>query len=97
MWVGYMHVSPNLDRPKTDLQRDALLAPALIRVTSSRITPRTGRMTTPAWRGRSLSHLFAIVTSLKHNRVVFRSLTENLDTTTRSGEFLFQVRRARAV
>ncbi|WP_271525153.1 recombinase family protein [Bradyrhizobium sp. CCBAU 53380] len=54
-------------------------------------------MTTPARRGRSLSHLLAIVTSLKHNRVVFCSMTENLDTTTRSGEFLFQVRRARAV
>lgn len=47
--------------------------------------------------GRSLSHLLAIVTSLKDNRVAFRSLTEDLDTTTPSGEFLFQVRRARAV
>ena len=41
--------------------------------------------------GRSLSHLLAIVTSLKDKRVAFRSLTENLDTTTPSGEFLFQV------
>lgn len=41
--------------------------------------------------GRSLSHLLAIVTSLKDQRVAFRSLTENLDTTTPSGEFLFQV------
>ena len=41
--------------------------------------------------GRSLSHLLAIVTSLKEKRVAFRSLTENLDTTTPSGEFLFQV------
>nr|WP_237043902.1 recombinase family protein [Pseudomonas aeruginosa] len=32
--------------------------------------------------GRSLSHLLAIVTSLKDKRVAFRSLTENLDTTT---------------
>lgn len=48
--------------------------------------------------GRSLSHLLAIVTSLKDKRVAFRSLTENLDTTTPSGEFLFQVFRcARAV
>ncbi|WP_271588830.1 recombinase family protein [Bradyrhizobium sp. CCBAU 53415] len=37
---------------------------------------------------RSLSHLLAIVISLKDNRVAFRSLTENLDTTTPSGEFL---------
>ena len=41
--------------------------------------------------GRSLSHLLAIVNSLKAKRVAFRSLTENLDTTTPSGEFLFQV------
>lgn len=38
--------------------------------------------------GRSLSHLLAIVTSLKDNRVAFRSLTENLDTTMPPGEFL---------
>ncbi|MCR2831955.1 recombinase family protein [Acidithiobacillus ferrooxidans] len=49
------------------------------------------------WSGSStgsaarLSHLLAIVTSLKDKRVAFRSLTENLDTTTPSGEFLFQV------
>ena len=41
--------------------------------------------------GRSLSHLLSIVTSLKDKQVAFRSLTENLDTTTPSGEFLFQV------
>ena len=41
--------------------------------------------------GRSLSHLLAIVSLLKEKRVAFRSLTENLDTTTPSGEFLFQV------
>lgn len=41
--------------------------------------------------GRSLSHLLGIVTSLKDKRVAFRSLTENLNTTTPSGEFLFQV------
>lgn len=40
--------------------------------------------------GRSLSHLLAIVTSLKKKQVAFRSLTENLDTTTPSGEFLFR-------
>nr|AAC80185.1 second invertase-like protein [Acidithiobacillus ferridurans] len=41
--------------------------------------------------GLSLSHLLAIVTSLKDKQVAFRSLTESLDTTTPSGEFLFQV------
>ncbi len=41
--------------------------------------------------GRSLSHLLAIVNSLKEQRIAFRSLTESMDTTTPSGELLFQV------
>lgn len=40
--------------------------------------------------GRSLSHLLAIVNALKEKRVAFRSLTENLDTMTPSGELLFK-------
>lgn len=41
--------------------------------------------------GRSLPHLLDIVNSLKERSVGFRSLTESMDTTTPSGEFLFQV------
>ena len=41
--------------------------------------------------GRSLSHLLAIVNSLKNKQVAFRSLTECMDTTTPSGELLFHV------
>lgn len=41
--------------------------------------------------GRSLSHLLAIVSTLKNQQVAFRSLTEGMDTTTTSGELLFQV------
>jgi DNA invertase Pin-like site-specific DNA recombinase len=41
--------------------------------------------------GRSLSHLLAIVNTLRERQVAFRSLTEALDTTTPAGEFLFQV------
>jgi DNA invertase Pin-like site-specific DNA recombinase len=41
--------------------------------------------------GRSLSHLLTIVTSLRERQVAFRSLTEALDTTTPTGEFLFHV------
>jgi DNA invertase Pin-like site-specific DNA recombinase len=41
--------------------------------------------------GRSLSHLLAIVGTLKDKRVAFRSLTEGMDTTTASGELLFHV------
>jgi DNA invertase Pin-like site-specific DNA recombinase len=41
--------------------------------------------------GRSLSHLLAIVNTLKDGQVAFRSLTEGMDTTTASGELLFHV------
>lgn len=41
--------------------------------------------------GRSLPHLLAIVNTLKEGQVAFRSLTEGMDTTTASGELLFQV------
>jgi DNA invertase Pin-like site-specific DNA recombinase len=41
--------------------------------------------------GRSLSHLLTIVTGLKENGVDFRSLTEQMDTTTPHGELLFQL------
>jgi len=41
--------------------------------------------------GRSLSHLLAIVNTLKDKQVAFRSLTEGLDTATASGELLFHV------
>lgn len=41
--------------------------------------------------GRSLSHLLATVNELKDRRVAFRSLTEQMDTTTPQGEFLFHV------
>jgi DNA invertase Pin-like site-specific DNA recombinase len=41
--------------------------------------------------GRSLSHLLTIVTTLRERQVAFHSLTEGMDTTTSSGEFLFHV------
>src|SRR5450631_104542 len=41
--------------------------------------------------GRSLPHLLATVTDLKKRGIAFRSLTEQMDTTTPQGEFLFQV------
>jgi DNA invertase Pin-like site-specific DNA recombinase len=41
--------------------------------------------------GRSLSHLLSIVNTLKERQVAFRSLTEGMDTTTASGELLFQI------
>lgn len=41
--------------------------------------------------GRSLSHLLATVTDLKKRGIAFRSLTEQMDTTTPQGEFLFQI------
>ncbi len=41
--------------------------------------------------GRSLPHLLATVTDLRGRGVAFRSLTEQMDTTTPQGEFLFHV------
>jgi DNA invertase Pin-like site-specific DNA recombinase len=41
--------------------------------------------------GRSLSHLLHIVTELQARGVAFRSLTEQMDTTTPHGELLFHV------
>jgi DNA invertase Pin-like site-specific DNA recombinase len=41
--------------------------------------------------GRSLSHLLHIITTLQAQGVAFRSLTEQMDTTTPQGTFLFSV------
>jgi DNA invertase Pin-like site-specific DNA recombinase len=41
--------------------------------------------------GRSLPHLLSIVTDLKDRGVAFRSLTEQMDTTTPHGELLFSL------
>ena len=41
--------------------------------------------------GRSLPHLLTTVTGLKERGVAFRSLTEQMDTTTPQGEFLFHI------
>ena len=41
--------------------------------------------------GRSLSHLMAIINTLREHQVAFRSLTEGMDTTKPSGELLFHV------
>jgi DNA invertase Pin-like site-specific DNA recombinase len=41
--------------------------------------------------GRSLPHLLSIVADLKERGIAFRSLTEQMDTTTPHGEFLFSI------
>ena len=41
--------------------------------------------------GRSLPHLLATVNDLKQRGIAFRSLTEQMDTTTPQGEFLFHI------
>src|SRR3546814_17839646 len=41
--------------------------------------------------GRSLPNLLAIVTDLKERGIAFRSLTEQMDTTTPHGELLFSL------
>ena len=41
--------------------------------------------------GRSLSHLLELIQNFKEKGVGFRSLTEQMDTTTPHGEFIFQL------
>lgn len=41
--------------------------------------------------GRSLSHLLGIINGLREKGIAFKSLTEQMDTTTAHGEFLFNV------
>ena len=41
--------------------------------------------------GRSLSHLLQIVNSLQQRKIGFKSLTENMDTSTAHGEFIFNL------
>lgn len=41
--------------------------------------------------GRSLPHLLKIITGLKDKGISFKSLTEQMDTTTPHGEFLFNI------
>ena len=47
------------------------------------------------WRldrlGRSLKHLIETVTALKEQDVAFKSLTENIDTSTATGNLVFQI------
>ncbi|MBV9484014.1 MAG: recombinase family protein [Acidobacteria bacterium] len=47
------------------------------------------------WRldrlGRSLKHLIEIVTTLKNQGIAFKSLTENIDTSTATGNLVFQI------
>src|SRR5262249_53442769 len=47
------------------------------------------------WRldrlGRSLQHLIETVTSLKDQGIAFKSLTENIDTSTATGNLVFQI------
>jgi DNA invertase Pin-like site-specific DNA recombinase len=47
------------------------------------------------WRldrlGRSLKHLIETVTALKQQKIAFKSLTENIDTSTAAGNLVFQI------
>ena len=41
--------------------------------------------------GRSMKHLLAFITELEERKVGFRSLTENIDTTTSGGRLVFHL------
>ncbi len=106
MLVGYMRVSTDGDRQVLDLQHDALVAAGVDedRASGSR-GDRAGLSKALAflragdclvvWKldrlGRSLPHLLTTVTGLKERGVGFRSLTEQIDTTTPQGELLFHI------
>ena len=83
MLVGYMRVSSADDRQTVNLQRDALIA-AGVDHRHLHIDKASGARDDRL--GRSLPHLLAIVTDLKARGIAFRSLTEQMDTTTPHGE-----------
>src|SRR5688572_14731727 len=47
------------------------------------------------WRldrlGRSLNHLIATVTKLQEQNIAFKSITENIDTSTATGQLVFHI------
>ncbi len=88
MLVGYMRVSSNGDRQTTLLQRDALLAAG---VDDRHLYEDKASGARADRLGRSLPHLLSIVTGLRERGVAFRSLTEQMDTTTPHGELLFSI------
>jgi hypothetical protein len=76
--------------------RTVRAAPAAIVQDWRRLSPSSAPAT--AWLsgsstgwGRSLPHLLTTVTDLKVRGVAFRSLTEQMDTTTPQGELLFHI------
>ncbi len=100
MLVGYMRVSTEGDRQVMDLQRDALLAAGIDERHLFEDLAKALAFLHPGdclivWKldrlGRSLPHLLTTVSELKTRGVAFRSLTEQMDTTTPHGEFLFHI------
>jgi DNA invertase Pin-like site-specific DNA recombinase len=71
----------------SDLMRDPCLGKALAFIKSGDclVVWKLDRL------GRSLPHLLTTVTELKTRGIAFRSLTEQMDTTTPQGEFLFHI------
>jgi len=106
MLVGYMRVSSADDRQSVDLLAAGVDGRHLHQDKASGARDdrpglkaclddlRQGDMLV-VWKldrlGRSLPHLLAIVTDLKKRGVAFRSLTEQMDTTTPHGELLFGI------
>jgi DNA invertase Pin-like site-specific DNA recombinase len=107
MLVGYARVSTpdqKLDLQK-DALRKAGCKRIFTDVTSGAQTTREGleevlaflreRDTLVVWKldrlGRSLKHLIEVVTALQSQKIGFRSLQENIDTTTSGGKLVFHV------
>jgi DNA invertase Pin-like site-specific DNA recombinase len=104
MLIGYARVS-TYDQT-LHLQQDALTKAGCTKIftdtASGAKTERKGLEealnyvrngdTLVVWRlGRSLPHLIATLTSLEERGIGFKSLTENIDTTTSGGKLVFHV------
>jgi DNA invertase Pin-like site-specific DNA recombinase len=105
MFIGYARVS-TADQT-LDLQKDALEKAGWIftDTASGAKAERTGLDevlnyvrsgdTLVVWRldrlGRSLTHLIATITGLSDQHIGFKSVTENIDTTSSGGKLVFHI------
>ena len=74
----------------TDVRPGLEQALAYVRAGDTLVVWRLDRL------GRSLKHLLVVITDLEQRRIGFRSLTENIDTTTPGGKLIFHVFGAHA-
>src|SRR5687767_10086601 len=86
--------------PFLDSSEDRDVAPATSGCTRGPTGPAARRIsrpqvTAPVWRldrlGRSLQHLIETIKDLEKREIGFKSLTENIDTTSSGGKLVFHI------